>query len=78
MLILKQIYWEIHNYTFPDHKLRIKTYLRNAENVKFENEQRHLFEVNTFAHKDDVWPELRKNGKLTITALHCQSVEPRD
>ena len=29
-------------------------YLRNAEHLRYENEQRHLFEVNSFDHKDDV------------------------
>ena len=36
------------------------SYLRNAEHLRIENEQRHLFEVNSFDHKDDVRPELRK------------------
>ena len=35
------------------------SYLRYTKHIKIENEQRHLFEVNTFDHKDDVQPELR-------------------
>ena len=53
-------------------------YVRNAKRSKIGNEQLHLFEVNTFYHKDDIRPELRTNGNLTHTALHHQSVEPRD
>ena len=51
------------------------SYLRSAEYLEIENEQRHLFEVNTFDHKDDVQPELRTNGDWTHTALHRQSVD---
>ena len=29
------------------------SYLRNAEHLRFENELRHLFEVNSFDHKDN-------------------------
>ena len=49
-----------------------------AEHLRIENEQRHLFEVNTFDHKDDVRPELRTNSDRTHTARHCQPVEPWD
>ena len=38
------------------------SYLRNSGHLKIENEQCHLFEVNTFDHKDDIQPELRTNG----------------
>ena len=31
--------------------------LRNARHLNIENEQRRLFEVNTFDHKDDIPPE---------------------
>ena len=40
----------------------VYSYLRNAENLKIENEQRHLFKVNIFDRKDDIRPELRTNG----------------
>ena len=36
--------------------------LRNAEHLRIENEQCHLFEVNSFDHNYDVPPELRTNG----------------
>ena len=52
------------------------SYLRNAEHLRIENEQRHLFKVNSFDHKDDVRPELRKNEDWINPALHRQSVEP--
>ena len=58
--------------------IRTDTYLRNAVHFKSKNELRHLFEVNTFDHKDDVQPELRTKGNWTHTALHRQSVKPRD
>ena len=38
------------------------SYLRYTKHLKIENEQRYLFEVNTFDHKDDDRPELRTNG----------------
>ena len=60
------------------HYFQIYCCLRDTEYLKIENEQRHLFEVNTFDHKDDVRPELRTNGDGTHTALQRQSVEPQD
>ena len=44
----------------------LSSYLRNAEHLRIENEQRHLFEVNSVDHKDDVRPELRKNGIVLV------------
>ena len=43
------------------------SYLRNAKHLRIENEQRHLFKVNSFDHKDDVLPELRK--ELSMNSL---------
>ena len=54
--------------------LEIKiSYLRNAEHLRIENDQCHLFEVNSFDLKDDVRPELRtnehsKNSQLSRSA----------
>ena len=50
----------------------------DPEHLRIENEQRHLLEVNSIDHKDNVRPELRINGDRTHTALHRQSVEPQD
>ena len=50
--------------------------LREAEHLKIENEQRHLLEVNTIDHKDQ--NSEQTNRDWTHTALHCQSVEPRE
>ena len=51
---------------------------RNAIHFKSKNELCHLVEVSTVDHKDDVQQELRTKGNWTNTALHRQSVKPRD
>lgn len=52
--------------TQPSSFLQRMSYLRNTEHFNKRNNQRRIFNVTAFEHKDNVWPELRTKTELNL------------